>query len=113
MQPCVESDCTAQRRYKEFAMAQQQTREIASYLRDGSLWVGNVAVGSEDLYFGDDRFDAARGLASFMSAGPPSSANETDPQVHVRNRAVPPVHIGKTSYVPASDDVVGGLKRAA
>jgi hypothetical protein len=94
-------------------MAQQQTREIASFLRNGSLWVGNVAVSSGDLYFGDDRFDATHGLASFVCPEPPSSANEAAPQVHAWNRSADATAVGKTSSVPKSDEVVERLKRAA
>jgi hypothetical protein len=44
-------------RTKEVAMARNEAREVATCLRDGSLWTGRVATGDGDLDFGDDRFD--------------------------------------------------------
>ena len=44
-------------------MALHETRAVATYLRDGSLWVGHFVDSHGELNFGDDRFDAAHGLA--------------------------------------------------
>ena len=94
-------------------MARQETREIASYLRDGSLWVGHFVIGYGELNFGDDRFDAAHGLANLICAGPTTSTNEADRQVQVWNRSADKTGGGKTVSVPKLDVVVERLKRAA
>ena len=94
-------------------MVQHKTHEIASYLRNGSLWVGRFVVSSGDLYFGDDRFDATHGLASVVCAEPARSANEADPRMRAWGCATDPTDVRKTSNVPASDAVVERLKRAA
>lgn len=57
-------------------MAQHETREIASYLRDGSLWVGHFVVSNGELNFGDDRMDAAHGLANLLCTRPTNSTKE-------------------------------------
>jgi len=70
-------------------MAQHETREIASYLRNGSLWVGRFVVSGGELDFGDDRFDSTHGLASVECAE--STANVADLQVRARARSIGPV----------------------
>ena len=52
---------------KEVAMA-HETREVACYLRNGSLWVGHFIVDDGELNFGDDRFDSVDGLAKLAYA---------------------------------------------
>ena len=94
-------------------MAQPETREIASYLRDGSLWVGHFVAGSTDLYFGDDRFSAMHGLARMARREPTGSANAAAPQVHARTRSAGREDAGKASNVPQWDRIVERLKRAA
>ncbi len=47
-------------------MALHKTRKVATYLRDGSLWVGHFVESQGELDFGDDRFDAAHGLAKLV-----------------------------------------------
>ena len=94
-------------------MAQPETREIASYLRDGSVWVGHFVAGSTDLYFGDDRFSATHGLARVASAQATGSADAAAPQVHARTRSAGREDSGKASNVPQWDGIVERLKRAA
>ena len=94
-------------------MAQHETREIASYLRDGSLWVGHFVASSGDLYFGDDRFDGMHGLARLVRAQASSSANEAAPQAHAWNRFADSTVAGKTSTLPTSAAAIERLKRAA
>jgi hypothetical protein len=57
-------------RSKEVAMARNEARQVATSLRDGSLWTERFATGVDDLDFGDDRFDSAHGLASYVRATP-------------------------------------------
>jgi hypothetical protein len=57
-------------------MASHEARRIASYLRNGSLWVGHFVIGDGELDFGDDRFDSMHGLAKVASAEPTSSSSE-------------------------------------
>jgi hypothetical protein len=94
-------------------MAQHETREIASYMRNGSLWVGHFAVSNGELNFGDDRFDAAHGLANLVCAEPMSSRNEVVPQVQARNGSAAPTPGGKIVGVPKSGAVVERFKLAA
>ncbi|HEY1326670.1 MAG TPA: hypothetical protein VGI14_07010 [Casimicrobiaceae bacterium] len=63
-------------------MARYETREIATCLPDGSAWVGRFTVTDGELNFGDDRFDAAHGLASVEIVAPTASTRERDTQVH-------------------------------
>jgi len=94
-------------------MAHHETREIATYLRDGALWVGHVVTGELELDFGDDRVDAAHGLASFVGAQPTSLSRETRPQIQAGDRSAAPIADGKTERVTKLDPVVARLKRAA
>ena len=57
-------------------MALHETRAVATYLRDGSLWVGYFIDSRGALDFGDDRFDAAHGLA-LVDAEATSSTSKT------------------------------------
>lgn len=41
-------------------------REVAIYLRNGSIWVGHFIDGHGELNFGDDRLDAAHGLGDLV-----------------------------------------------
>ena len=56
-------------------MALHEKRTVATYLRDGSLWVGYFIDSHGELDFGDDRFDAAHGLA-LVYAVPTSSTRK-------------------------------------
>ena len=94
-------------------MAQYATREVASYLRDGSLWVGYFAVSDGALNFGDDRFDVAHGLANFVRAEEASSTALADSQIQTWNRPANQTSGGKTASVPKLDAVVERLKLAA
>ena len=94
-------------------MAQHETREIAIYLRNGSLWIGHFVVSNGALDFGDDRFDAAHGLANFVRAEPTSSTNGADPQVQAWSRPADQTHGGKTASVPNLPPMVERLKLAA
>jgi hypothetical protein len=94
-------------------MAQHEMREIASYLRNGSLWVGHFVVSNGELDFGDDRFDAAHGLANFVCAEPTSSTNGADPQVQAWNRSADQTGGDKTARVPNLGAMVERLKLAA
>lgn len=51
-----------------FARTCSRRREIAIHTRNGSIWVGYFIDGDGELYFGDDRLDAAHGLANFLDA---------------------------------------------
>ncbi len=94
-------------------MAQHETQEIATYLRNGSLWVGRFAVSSGELNFGDDRFDAAHGLASFVCAEQRRPTNEASPQTQAWNQSENQTGVGKSAEIPKLDAVVGRLKLAA
>jgi hypothetical protein len=94
-------------------MPQHETREIASYLRNGSLWVGHFLVSEAELNFGDDRFDAANGLANFLQTDPTRVANQPAPQVQSWNRSTDQKGEGKTANLPELDVVVERLKLAA
>ena len=54
-------------------MANRDTREIATYLQNGSLWVGHFLIEADALDFGDDR-SAGNGLARYVRAEPARSA---------------------------------------
>ena len=56
-------------------MKLRETKAIASYLRNGSLWVGQFVVERDDLDFGDDRRNAAHGLARYVRVQPTRSAH--------------------------------------
>ena len=58
-----------------------ETREVACYLRNGSLWVGHFIVDDAELNFGDDRFDSVDGLAKLAYAEPARSTYKADPRV--------------------------------
>jgi hypothetical protein len=94
-------------------MAHHETREIATYLRDGSLWVGHVVTGDLELDFGDDRFDAAYGLASFVRARPTSPSKEARSQIQTGSRPAAPIAGGQTEGAAKLDPAVARLKRAA
>ena len=94
-------------------MARQETREIATYLRNGSLWVGHFVVGAGGLDFGDDRFDAAHGLAKLVRADPARSARDADPQVQTSKPPAAQAGGGKTASLTKSRTVIAQLKRAA
>ena len=66
-------------------MALDETREIACYLRNGSLWIGHFVVSDGQLDFGDERFDAAHGLACLVYAEATSPTNEVDPPLQAWN----------------------------
>jgi len=90
-------------------MGQPEMREIASYLRNGSLWVGHFVVSNGDLNFGDDRFDAAHGLANLVSVAPASS----NLQVHPWNRTADTTGRAKAAGLPKLDAVAEHFKLAA
>jgi hypothetical protein len=94
-------------------MAQHETREVASYLRNGSLWVGYFVMSNGELNFGDDRFDAAHGLANLVCAEATILPNGTDRQVQILNRAADQRAGGKTASDAKFDAVVERLKLAA
>jgi hypothetical protein len=94
-------------------MAQHATQQIASYLRDGSLWVGHFVISNGELNFGDDRFDAAHGLANVVCAEPTSSTAQADPQMQAWNQAANQTSASKTKRVAKLDAVVERLKLAA
>lgn len=94
-------------------MAQHETHEVASYLRNGSLWVGHFVLSNGELNFGDDRFDAAHGLANLVCAELTSWTNEAEPQMQAWNRSASQTGEGKTASVPKLDAVVERLKLAA
>lgn len=94
-------------------MTHPATREIASYLRDGSLWVGHFVATNGELDFGDDRFDAAHGLANLACAEPTSSTIKADPQMQAWNRSANQAPGAKTASVPKLDALVEELKLAA
>ncbi len=58
-------------------MALHETRQVATYLRDGSLWIGHFIDSHGELNFGDDRFDAVHGLANLVPVEATSSTSET------------------------------------
>jgi hypothetical protein len=107
----VEGDCTAPLPYKEVTMAHHETREIASYLRNGSLWIGRFVDNGGELDFGDDRFDSTHGLASVECAE--STANENDLQVRAWARSIGPTNGGKPWSAPRFAGAAPILKRAA
>jgi hypothetical protein len=41
-------------------------RDVAIYLRNGSIWVGHFIDSRGELNFGDDRLDAAHGLGDLV-----------------------------------------------
>ena len=90
-------------------MAQRETHEIATYLRNGSLWVGHFVLNNGELNFGDDRFDAAHGLANLVCAASTSS----NWQVHAWNQSADQSGGGKAASVPKSEALVERLKLAA
>jgi hypothetical protein len=92
-------------------MSQEETREIASYLRNGSLWVGRFAVNGGELDFGDDRFDSTHGLANADCAE--STANEADLRARAWARSIGPTNGGKPWSPPRFDGAAQALKRAA
>jgi hypothetical protein len=94
-------------------MARHETREIACYLRDGSLWVGHVVIDAVELDFGDDRVDGAHGLAHFVSAELSSATIEAQAQVQTGNRSAGQTGVDKAPAVPKLVPVVARLKRAA
>ena len=51
-------------------MALCETRAIATYLRNGSLWVGHFVVERDEVDFGDDRRGGMHGLARYARAAP-------------------------------------------
>jgi hypothetical protein len=100
-------DCEA------FVMALRETRKIGTYLRNGSLWVGTFVVGDGGLDFGDDRFDAAHGLANFVYAQPTRSTNEPHPHAQASSpSSIHPSGIGNAG-VREADVAVKRFKLAA
>jgi len=69
-------------------MASHHTRQVATYLRDGSLWVGHFVDSRGELNFGDDRFDATHGLANAVRAEATSSTSEKRRSKRVTRSAV-------------------------
>jgi hypothetical protein len=55
-------------------MANRDTREIATYVKNGSLWVGHFRIENDALDFGDDR-SGGNGLARYALAEPARSAH--------------------------------------
>jgi hypothetical protein len=94
-------------------MVQHKTHEIASYLRNGSLWVGRFVVSDGELNFGDDRFDAAHGLANFVYAEQTRPTNEAGLQLQAWGRSANEAGGGKTAEVLKMDAVGERLKSAA
>ena len=90
-------------------MAQYETREVASYLRDGSVWIGHFVVSEGDLNFGDDRFDSANGLANFLCDDPTNSINEVQAWSRLADR-VPDAQNANGTHL---NEVVERLKLAA
>ena len=56
-------------------MAQRETRQVATYLRNGVLWVGQFVVERDDLDFGDDRRNGAQGLSRYVRVRAASTAH--------------------------------------
>jgi hypothetical protein len=56
-------------------MAHRETRQIATYLKNGVLWVGQFVVERDDLDFGDDRRDSAHGLSRYVRVRVSQSAH--------------------------------------
>jgi hypothetical protein len=56
-------------------MAHRETREIATCLRNGSLWVGHFIIERDELDFGDDRSSATNGLGRYVRAQPARPAH--------------------------------------
>jgi len=94
-------------------MAQHETVEVASYLRDGSLWAGRFVVDGGGLDFGDDRSDSLHGLAMLASAGTTRSSRESGRQVIACTRNGCPAAGSRTPSTPKADGPVDSLKRAA
>lgn len=94
-------------------MARHETREIACYLRNGSLWVGHFVIGDLELNFGDDRVDGAHGLAHFVSAELSSSTIEAQARMQAGNRCEAQTGVDKAPAVPKLLPAVERLKRAA
>jgi hypothetical protein len=94
-------------------MAQHETRQIASYLRNGSLWIGHFVLTNGQLNFGDDRFDAANGLANLACGDSASSTNEPDPRMQAWKRSAEQRKGGTTANEPKLEAVVERLKLAA
>ena len=46
----------------------REQREVAIYLRNGSIWVGHFSDDHGELDFGDDRRDAAHGLGELLNS---------------------------------------------
>jgi hypothetical protein len=93
-------------------MARHETREIACYLRNGSLWVGHFVVSNGELDFGDDRFDAAHGLANLVCSAT-ISTNEADPQVQGLHQPADLRAGSKPASVPKPDALLERLELAA
>jgi len=94
-------------------MALDETRKIAIYLRNGSLWVGTFVVNDGELDFGDDRFDAAHGLAKFVYARPTSLTNKPHPQPQASDLSSIETGGVHGAEVQDSDVVVKRFKLAA
>jgi hypothetical protein len=73
-------------------MARRVTRAIATYLRNGSLWVGHFVIEREVLDFGDDRSSAANGLARYVRAQPARSAQWMQARFAPEHRAAEEKH---------------------
>jgi hypothetical protein len=73
-------------------MPRHETREIATCLRNGSLWVGRFVVEHDDLDFGDDRRDARQGLARYVRARPARSADWIQARLRPEHRAAEDKH---------------------
>lgn len=94
-------------------MGQHESVEVASYLRDGSLWVGRFVVDGDGLDFGDDRADSLHGLAKLANAEMTRSSREAGRQVIAWTRNACPATGGRTSSTLKSDALVASLMRAA
>lgn len=88
-------------------MAHAETREVAIYMRNGSLWVGRFLMSGGELDFGDDRSDAAHGLALLVGTGPTSSAHGVQARNSLASRT------GKTASVPTATKGVERPRLAA
>lgn len=71
-------------------MAQPSTHEVASRLRDGSVWIGHFVARDGELDFGDDRFDAAHGLAKLLRVESTSAPRAASPGVQRGNGSADP-----------------------
>lgn len=94
-------------------MGRRETREVATYLRNGSHWVGQFVISEGDLDFGDDRFDAAHGLARLVYAEPRTSPSEAGLRADAWNGAADEAARRKTTATSRLDARVERFKLVA